>query len=76
MKKQRFVKAEILKDGTARLIDDDGEEFHVEMRTDMAWPMVSRLVRPFEMREMMEKNVRERDKPKFDPFTLIPGGAA
>jgi len=74
MSRPRFVKAELMKDGSVILTDNDGEEFHVEMRTDQAWPMLSRRTRQFEMRETLEK-VRKRDeqnKPPDPPqrFTL------
>jgi hypothetical protein len=51
-KTPRFVKVKLLRDGEVELRDDDGEIFHVEMRRDDAWPMVSRRMRRFEMRDV------------------------
>jgi len=51
-KTPRFVKVKLLSDGTVELRDDDNECFHVEMRKDEAWPMVSRTVRRFELRDV------------------------
>ena len=67
-----FVKVELLKDGTALLIDDDGEEFHVEMRRDQAWPMMTRKTRRFEVREAIDKRIEAARKPPEPPqrFTL------
>jgi hypothetical protein len=51
LKSPHFVSATLLKNGTASLVDDDGEVYCVEMRSDMEWPLISRLVRRREMRE-------------------------
>ena len=37
-----FVRATVMKNGWVELIDDEGEEFCVEMRRDQAWPLESR----------------------------------
>lgn len=75
MKKLRspyFVSAELMKDGTAKLVDDDGETFHVEMRRDQAWPMLSRMVRGFEMRETGERLDERRRTPPSPPTPFRP----
>ena len=62
MKKLRspyFVKAEILKDGSVRLVDDDGETYHVELRPDQEWPLMSSPIRNRQMRAIGEKAWRE-----------------
>jgi hypothetical protein len=51
LRKPYFVKATLLKDGTAEPIDDEGEVFHVTMDRREAWPMLSRQVRRFESME-------------------------
>jgi hypothetical protein len=66
--KPHFVKVRLQKDGTVFLWDDEGEEFHLEMRTDYAWPLMSRRARRFEMRDKMDQ---EQAEPKFKPFTLV-----
>lgn len=53
--KPHFVRAELRKDGTVELIDDDGEEFHVQMVRGDAWPILSRRVRRFELEEGRKK---------------------
>jgi hypothetical protein len=60
LKSPYFVKAELRKDGTVFLTDDDGEVFIVEMRRDQEWPMLSSRVRPREMRATIEKMAREQ----------------
>lgn len=60
--KPHFVKVKLLKDGSVMLTDDDGEKFHIEMRKEFAWPMLSRQVRRYEMMEKIEKRP-ESDKP-------------
>jgi hypothetical protein len=51
LRKPYFIKATLLKDGTAELIDDTGEVFHVGMDRHEAWPVLSRQVRRFESME-------------------------
>lgn len=53
--KPHFVKAKMLKDGSVMLTDDDGEKFHIEMRREFAWPLVSRQVRRYEMMQKIER---------------------
>jgi hypothetical protein len=48
MSKPHFVKARLQKDGTVILRDDEGEEFHLQMRRGYAWPIMSRRARRFE----------------------------
>lgn len=50
-----FIEASVLADGSVKLVDDDGEIFHVELFRDEPWPIVSRQVRQFEMREAGKK---------------------
>jgi len=64
-----FVSAELLPDGTVKLIDDDGEIFHVQMMRDDPWPMLSRQVRNLEMRETIAKKRDAPDKPAPTPPT-------
>lgn len=70
MSKPHFVKATILRDGSVRLVDDEGEIFHVELRTDMVeeglWPLVSRQMRRYEMYEYRKK--REQPVKPIGPF--------
>jgi hypothetical protein len=67
MSKPHFVKVE-LQDGIALLLDDEGEEFLVEMRQGYAWPIMSRIARRF---EILDEKTRKQAKPKYDPFTLV-----
>jgi hypothetical protein len=77
MKKQRspyFVIAELLQDGMVRLVDDDGEVYHIEMRRECPWPLVSHQVRNREMRELADEIKKEKPAaPPIGPFrpTLI-----
>jgi hypothetical protein len=57
-----FVRAALLKDGRVELVDDDGETYHVEMRREMEWPLISRMVRNRDMRQIGEA-VRTRPEP-------------
>jgi ParB-like chromosome segregation protein Spo0J len=68
MNSPRFVKAK-LNNGIAILLDDEGEEFLIEMRRGYAWPIVSRKARRFELLD--GKTRREQAKPKYEPFTLV-----
>lgn len=79
MKKPRspcFVSAEVLRNGDVRLIDDDGEIYHVEMRRDQEWPLMSRQVRKAEMRASGEKYDKERracnEPPPRPPHPFFP----
>jgi hypothetical protein len=67
LKSPYFVKAKLLKDGTVLMIDDDGEHFHAEMRTDMEWPMLSSAVRNRAMRAVGEKWRKGRDTTEPKP---------
>ena len=72
MKKLRspyFVSVELLKDGTAKLVDDDGETYHVEMDRRTEWPIMSRRTRNREMRATSDKiAARENAPPPPIPF--------
>jgi hypothetical protein len=59
-----FVSAEVLKDGEVRLVDDDGEIYHVEMRRDDEWPILSRQTRNREMRRTGERMNKQPDAPR------------
>lgn len=65
--KPHFVKAK-LNNGIAILLDDEGEEFIIEMCRGYAWPIMSRKARRF---DLLDKKTREPVKPKFAPFTLV-----
>lgn len=67
----RFAKVKLQKDGTVTLWDDEGEQFHLEMRRDQAWPLLTRRARRFELRESIDEKLRERAKPKYEPFSLV-----
>jgi hypothetical protein len=62
LRSPHFVSAELLKTGEARLVDDDGEIYLVEMRRDMEWPLLSRQVRKSDMRRTAEA-MRKRAEP-------------
>lgn len=66
-KSPRFVRAELLLNGDVRLIDDDGEKYHVELRRDQAWPMISRSFREFELREASERHLKRVSVPPTPP---------
>jgi hypothetical protein len=66
-----FVSAELLKDGSAKLVDDDGEVYSVEMRRELEYPLIARLVRRREMRATGEAlDARERQQREPDAPTL------
>lgn len=67
MKKPYFVEAEILRDGSVKLTDDDGEIFNVQMRNDQAWPMLSRQLRRYELMESYEKFKKQAASPQPNP---------
>jgi hypothetical protein len=76
MKKQRspyFVIAELLQNGTVRLVDDDGEVYHIEMRRDSPGPLISHQVRNIEMRELAKEMKKQKPVAPIGPFrpTLI-----
>ena len=68
LKSPYFVSAELLKDGTVKLVDDDGEIFHVEMHRDQEWPMLSSQIRNREMRAVGEKIRNEKPPSPPKPF--------
>ena len=78
MKKLRspyFVKAEVLKNGEVKLVDDDGEIYNVELRRDAEWPLLSSRVRNREMRAAYEKMMKERRasmEPPKPPHPFFP----
>ena len=63
-----FVSCELLKDGSVKAIDDEGEEFHLEMYRGDAWPILSRRGRRFETLERWEQRRKEEAKPTPPPF--------
>lgn len=44
-----FVSAELLEDGTVKLLTDEHEEYHVEMRPEDWQPLISRCMRNYEL---------------------------
>lgn len=50
-----FVSAEVLRNGEVKLVDDDGEIYHLTMRQDMEWPIISRQVRAVQIRGARER---------------------
>jgi hypothetical protein len=62
-----FTHAELLSDGTVKLLTDEGDQFHVEMRNDDGWPLVSRARR---WRDQFDYGARVKEpelKPPLSP---------
>lgn len=68
LRRPYFAKVKLLSDGTVELMDDDGERFHVSMHRAMAWPVIGRVMRRFEMEERGERVKQQRnDEPPPPP---------
>jgi hypothetical protein len=65
-----FVSAELLRDGTVKMLTDDGDEYHVEMRRENWEPLVSRRLRGREMLDLAAKKKPE-PTPPFGPPRLV-----
>jgi hypothetical protein len=64
-----FVSAELLRDGTVKMLTDDGDEYHVQMRAENWEPLVSRRLR---RREMFDMAVKESEPtPPFGAPRLV-----
>ena len=65
--KPHFVEAKVMKDGSVRAVDDQGEIFHLEMFRGRAWPMLSREMRRFELLEPTTTVLERVTIPPLDP---------
>jgi hypothetical protein len=71
MKHAFFTEATLLKDGTVKVIDDSGEEFHLCMVREEPWPVVFRKVRRFELLCEMEERPGTIWSPRIPSLKLV-----
>ena len=71
LRRPYFIETTLLPDGRVEMIDTEGDVYRVQMDRRVAWPILSRRARRFELMERAER----REKASADPKPPThPGG--